>query len=97
MVKGLLSQTMEMAMGTLNFKRGVVATTASICIGMGIKPQKSPTATPRVTERLLMPKNDFGSLYLSRKASSLPFSADLFLKTFRIIALRVPHFVLLLV
>ena len=92
MVKGLESHTIEMAIGTLNFKSGVVAMTASICIGMGIKPQKRPMAMALVTERLLIPKYDLGSLYLSRKASSLPFSNDFFLKSFLIITICLPKF-----
>ncbi len=72
-------------MGTLNRIKGVVAMTASICIGIGIKPQKSPTATPLVTIRLFTAKYALGKLYFSKNASILLLPEGFFLKTFRII------------
>jgi len=56
MVKGLESQTIAMAMGTLKRKNGVVATTANICMGIGMKPQKRPMSTPLVIIFLLILK-----------------------------------------
>lgn len=46
MVIGLLNQTIEMAMGILNLKNGVMAKTANICIGIGTKPQKRTNHDP---------------------------------------------------
>jgi hypothetical protein len=83
MVKGLLSHTMEMAMGTLKRMKGVVASTAAICIGMGINPQKSPMSTPLLTLFLLMLKYSLGRLYFSMNLSSLLLD-DFFLNTFLI-------------
>jgi hypothetical protein len=81
---GLLSQTMEMAMGTLNLKKGVMDKTASICMGIGIKPQKRPMSTPFDIDLRLMDKYSRGILYLSINLSSLLFLFFL-LKTLRII------------
>ncbi len=71
MVSGLLSQTIEMAMGTLNLKKGVIANTANICMGMGIKPQKSPINIPTEMDFLLIERYSLGILYFSIKALSL--------------------------
>jgi len=60
MVSGLLSQTIDMAMGTLNLKRGVVANTANICKGIGIKPQKIPTNIPIEIDFLLIDRYSLG-------------------------------------
>ena len=71
MVSGLLSQTIEIAIGTLNLKKGVIAKTANICIGMGIKPQKRPIKTPTEIDFLLIERYSLGILYFLIKASSL--------------------------
>jgi len=89
-VKGLLSHTMEMAMGTLKRMNGVHVKTAAICMGIGMNAQKSPKAIPRVTDRLSIPKYPFGRLYFSKKASTLLVPVCFFLKTFRIIEFCYP-------
>ena len=79
---GLESQTIEMAMGTLNFINGVMARTANICIGMGIKAQKSPTKTPLEIDFRLIERYSRGILYLVIKAFILPldcFCLNIFL------------------
>ncbi len=85
MVKGLLSQTVEMANGTLNLINGVVSITAAICIGMGMNPQKRPTMAPLLILFLLILRYSRGILYLSKNLFNLPLFEDFFLKAFRII------------
>ncbi len=85
MVKGLLSQTVEMARGTLNLINGVVNMTAAICIGIGIKAQKRPTKMPLLMLFLLILRYSRGILYLSKNLFNLPLFEDFFLKAFRII------------
>lgn len=62
---------MEMAMGTLNLKKGVIAKTANICMGMGIKPQKRPKNIPTEIDFLLIERYSLGILYFLIKALSL--------------------------
>jgi len=88
MVKGLESQTIEMAIGTLNLARGVVSITASICIGIGMKPQKRPMRTPLLTDFLLILRYSLGILYFFINLSNLELE-DFFLKTLRIIFVRI--------
>lgn len=84
MVIGLLNQTIEIAMGILNLKNGVVAKTANICMGIGINPQKRPMKTPFEIDFRLTDKYSLGILYLSIKLSSL-LLVLFFLKILRII------------
>ena len=83
MVIGLESQTIVMAMGTLNFIKGVIAKTANICIGIGMKPQKRPMKTPLDIDFLLIERYSRGILYLLIKAFILPLDC-FFLNSFRI-------------
>ncbi len=87
MVKGLESQTIEIAIGTLKRKRGVVNITPSICIGIGMKAQKRPISTPLLTDFLFMLKYSLGRLYFSINLSSFE-PEDFFLNAFRIICIR---------
>ncbi len=84
MVIGLLNQTIEMAMGILNLKNGVMAKTANICIGIGTKPQKRPTTTPLEIDLRLIDKYSRGILYFSINVSSFVLFL-VFLKILRII------------
>ena len=64
MVIGLESQTIEIAIGTLNFIKGVSDRTAAICMGMGIKPQKIPINNPVEIDFRLIERYSVGILYL---------------------------------